>query len=168
MRLSKRAFEEAITEMIGEDVGPIALALRDKKEVSELKLASRTKKDINQVRNLLYKLYNENLVSFTKKKDKDRGWYIYYWSFDKEMIKYLIKKMKKTKITRLRENLEKERHTTFFVCKYECTRLDFENATDFNFKCPECGSLLNFEENNKKISEIQRNIEKLALEIEVK
>ena len=44
-------------------------------------------------------------------------------------------------------------------------RLDFEQATEFEFKCPECGQLLNQEENEKKIKELEKEIKELESEL---
>jgi len=78
MNLSKRVIEETVANTIGQDTVALVNALKNKKDVSEFKLADALKKDINETRNMLYKLYNENLVSSIKKKDKKKGWYVYY------------------------------------------------------------------------------------------
>ena len=36
-----------------------------------------------------------------------------------------------------------------------------EQATDFEFKCPECGELLQQDDNTKKIKELEKEIKKL-------
>ncbi len=71
--------------------------LVDKKE--------KIKYEINVTRNMLYRLYHANLVSFIRKKDKKKGWYIYYWTFNQKRIKDLIKDIKKQRFERLVERL---------------------------------------------------------------
>ena len=116
-------------------------------------------------RNMLYRLYDSNLVSFIRKKDKKKGWYIYYWTFNTKNIKHILKDIKKKKLERLKERLNREKGVDFYTCGNGCIRLDFEQATDFEFKCPECGSLLNLEDNSKKIEEIKKEIAKLEKEL---
>lgn len=51
------------------------------------------------------------------------------------------------------------------MCSNACTRLDFESATNFEFKCPECGSLLNQQENLKTIEYLKSQIKELEKEL---
>src|SRR3989344_7829324 len=106
MRLSNKIVEDVVIEVAGDDVLPLVQALKNKKNVSEFKLAESLKKEVNSTRNMLYRLYDHNLVSFVRKKDKKKGWYIYYWTFDMKKVKYLLNSIKKTKVTKLKERLE--------------------------------------------------------------
>jgi len=165
MKTSSKLVEEIVSEVAGEDVLPLVKALRNKINVSEFKLADNIRKEINLTRNMLYRLYDNNLVSFIRKKDKKKGWYIYYWTFNQKRIKDLAKDTKKRKFERLVERLNREKTTQFYLCGNKCMRLDFEQSHDFNFKCPECGSLLDLEDNAKLVKELQGGIEKLEKEL---
>ena len=58
--------------------------LYDKENVNEFKIAEKLKKNINEVRNILYKLSSFNVISSTRKKDKRKGWYTYFWTLNVE------------------------------------------------------------------------------------
>ena len=148
-------------EVAGESGIEIANYLRNKKNVSEFKIADALKKDIKRIRTGLYKLVNANIVSSIRKKDKQKGWYIYYWTINVDQIKFLLKDIKAKKLEKLRERTEREKKTLFFVCENRCIRLNFDRATDFQFKCPECGLLMSLEDNTKIIENIEREIELL-------
>ena len=148
-------------EVAGESGIEIANYLRNKKNVSEFKIADALKKDIKRIRTGLYKLVNSNMVSSIRKKDKQKGWYIYYWTINVDQIKFLLKDIKAKKLEKLRERTEREKKTLFFVCENRCIRLNFDRATDFQFKCPECGLLMSLEDNTKIIENIEREIELL-------
>lgn len=163
-KITSKTVDEIVSEVAGEDVLPLVKALRNKSNVSEFKLADSIKKEINLTRNMLYRLYDNNLVSFIRKKDKKKGWYIYYWTFNQKRIKDLAKDIKKKKLERFVERLNREKNTQFYMCASKCLRLDFEQSHDFNFKCPECGLLMDMEDNSKKIKELQSEIEKLSKE----
>lgn len=165
MKLSNKLIEGVISEVAGEDVLPLVKSLKNKKNVSEFKLAENIKQEINITRNMLYRLYNSNLVSFMRKKDKKKGWYIYYWTFNPKMVKYLSSSLKKRRFEHLKERLKREKSSDFFTCESKCVRLDFEQATDFQFKCPECGSLLNQEDNTEKIKKLEKEIKGLEKEL---
>ncbi|MEK6849512.1 MAG: hypothetical protein AABY01_02995 [Nanoarchaeota archaeon] len=150
--------EDVVTSLVGEDVLPLVKALKNKTNVSEFKLASSIRREINLTRNMLYRLYDHNLVSFMRKKDKQKGWYIYYWTFNLKRIKYLATDLQKKRLEKLQERLHREQTTQFYSCEDNCIRLSFDQATDFEYKCPECGKLLNQEDNAPKIAEIQAEI----------
>lgn len=168
MKLSNKLIVEVISEVAGEDVMPLVKVLKNKKNVSEFVLAENIKQEINITRNMLYRLYNFNLVTFIRKKDKKKGWYIYYWTFNPKMIKYLSQTTKNKKLEKLNERVKREKSSDFFACGNKCIRLDFEQSTEFQFKCPECGNLLDQENNTEKIKELEKDIKKLEKELKQK
>ncbi|HLC32845.1 MAG TPA: hypothetical protein VJJ82_03395 [Candidatus Nanoarchaeia archaeon] len=165
MRITPAIVDEVVSEVAGNDVLPLVKAMRNKTNISELKLAILIKREINVTRNMLYRLYDNNLVSFTRKKDKKKGWYIYYWTFNQKRVKDLIKDIKKHKYEKMLDRVNREKNVQFYICSNKCLRLDFEQSHDFQFKCPECGSLLNLEDNTQKIKELEKELEKLHKEL---
>jgi len=165
MKLTNKIIDDIIAEVAGEDVLPIAKALKNKKNISEFTIAKELKEEVNIVRNKLYRLYNANLVSFIRKKDKIKGWYIYYWTFNNKRLEPLAMELKKKRLEKLGERIKRERENHFFMCENSCVRVDFEQATGFEFKCPECGELMQQEDNAQKIKEIENEIEELEKEV---
>ena len=167
MRLTNKLLKDTVLEVAGESAVPIVDYLKDKKNVSEFIIAEKLDFDIHLVRHSLYKLHDNNLVTYIRKKDRQKGWYISYWTFNAQRVKELIKRMKLLKLDKLSDRLEKEEgnRNGFFMCSNACTRLDFEHATNFEFKCPECGSLLNQLDNSKTIDNIKEQIKILKKEL---
>jgi transcription initiation factor TFIIE subunit alpha len=165
MRLSNIAIEEVITEVAGQDVIPLVMVLKNKKNVSEFKLADSIKQEVNITRNMLYRLYNSNLVSFIRKKDKKKGWYIYYWTLDLKRVRYLVSELKKKRLKQLKERLERESEGQFFICPNNCIRLDFDQAMNFEFKCPECGTIIEQEDNTELKRKLEGEIKELEGEL---
>lgn len=165
MRLTNKLVDSVVTEVAGEDVLPLVRALKNRRNVSEFKLADKINTEVNRTRNMLYKLYQNNLVSFIRKKDKKKGWYIYYWTFRPGMVKYLYADVRKKKIETLNERLKREEVSQFFVCPNACIRLDFEQAFGFEFKCPECGQVMGLENNKGKVENIKAEITRLEKEL---
>lgn len=165
MKLSNKLVEDVVTAVAGEDVLPLVKLLKNKKNVSEFKLAETLELEINVTRNMLYRLYHSNLVSFIRRKDKKKGWYIYYWTFKIKQIKYLAMSLKKDRLERLQDRLAREKGSSFFVCPDTCMRLDFEQAVGFEFKCPECDMLMQQESNEDKIKQLEKEIKEIKKEI---
>lgn len=168
MKITNKLIEEVVVEVAGSDVLPLLKILKDKSNVSEFKLAEQIETEVNQTRNMLYRLYDANLVSFIRRKDKRKGWYIYYWTFEKKKIGYLALKLKAQRLEKLKERLKREINGQFFTCANECMRLSFEQALNFEFKCPECGELMNQKDNSKIIKEIEKKIKLLEKEVKKK
>ena len=165
MKLSNKLVEQVVSDVAGEDVIPLVRQLKNKKNVSEFKLAEAMELEVNLVRNMLYRLYHANLVSFTRRKDKKKGWYIYYWTFKIKQVKYVAINLKKQRLERLKDRLSREQDSSFYTCPNDCMRLDFDSAINFEFKCPECASLMQQESNGKKIGEIEDEIRALEKEV---
>ena len=90
MKLTNTKIYDAVKEVVGEDSVKIIEYLKDKKNISDFKIAEKVDRDIHEVRNILYRLYNFNLVSYYRKKDRQKGWYISYWTFNKKRIKEFL------------------------------------------------------------------------------
>ena len=165
MKLSNKIVEDVVSEVAGDDVVPLVKALKNKKNVSEFKLAESIKQEVNITRNMLYRLYDSNLVSFVRKKDKKKGWYIYYWTFDSKKIKYLVTKLKTKRLAKLKGRLEREKQNQFYSCSTQCIRLDFDQAMNFEFKCPECGNLIEQEDNAEEIKKLEAEIKELESDL---
>lgn len=166
LRLDSDALNELIREIAGKEVVPLVDLLKDKINISEFVLADKLKITVNQVRNMLYRLYSYNLVSFIRKKDKKKGWYIYYWTFNNLKAKDEIIKLKKRKIENLKKLLEREKEGNFFICPDKCIRLKFDDALNYIFKCPECSKVLEHEDNTKNIERIKKEIEEIEGSLE--
>jgi transcription initiation factor TFIIE subunit alpha len=158
MKITNKLIEEVVSTVAGEDTVPLILAIKDKKNISEFKIADMLKEQINITRNMLYRLLDQDLVHFIRKKDRIKGWYIYYWTFNPRQIKYLTVKLQKERLFKLRERLERENSALFFACPEGCIRLDFEQAMNFEFKCPECGSIIQQQDNSEEIKKLKSKI----------
>src|SRR3989339_2095243 len=153
MKITNIKVNDTVREVIGEDSVKIIDYLKDKKNVSDFKIAEKVDRDIHEVRNILYRLFNHNLVTYYRKKDRQKGWYISYWTFNKKRIKDLMKSLHYSKLEKFTERLKVEEANVgnFYLCPNACVRVNFEKATDFEFKCPECGNILNIQDNTKTI-----------------
>ena len=165
MRLTQKKIDEVIIQVLGENGLKLVQIIKDKENVSEFEIAKKLKKDIKVVRKMLYLLYNHNLVSFTRKKDKQKGWYIYYWTLVIESVRFVYLKKRREQLVLLIEELNRETNRVFFQCPQECARLDFDDSMEFEFRCPECGKLLEQDNSAKRIQTIKGNIIEIETEL---
>lgn len=165
MKVSTKLVEDVVAEVAGPDTVELVRAIKNKKNISEFKIAEMLSLDVNIIRNMLYRLYDNNLIAFVRRKDKKKGWYIYYWTFNPKRIKQLYIDVRKKKLDKLRDRLTREKANYFFSCSTRCMRVDFDQATEFEYKCPECGQLMSQEDNSQKINEIEGEIAKIEGEL---
>jgi len=163
MKITNKKIFEVVEEVVGDDAIKVVEYLKDKKNISEFKIAEKISCEIHQIRNILYRLHSQNLVTYNRKKDRQKGWYISYWTFNKKRVRELIGMLKNQKLEKYRERLEKEEENKgcFFMCKNACIRMDFDQATEFNFKCPECGILLDQQDNTRTIEFLRDKIKEM-------
>jgi len=164
MVLSTKRLHQVISEVAGVDAIKVISYLKDKKNVSEFIVAEKTKLDMQTTRHILYTLHGYNIATYIRKKDRQKGWYISYWTFNRPKVKELIARLKRERLERLTEQLKREEDNkdNFYICVKACVRVDFEQAFNLEFKCPECGSLLNLQENTKTILNIKEKIKELS------
>ncbi|MBN2368597.1 hypothetical protein JXC34_06255 [Candidatus Woesearchaeota archaeon] len=160
-----KMISEVVGELLGEDAVTIVMYLKGKEQVSEFEVARVMKTDIHLARAMLYKLYENNLATFERKKDRVKGWYVTFWDFFPDNIPYIYKKLQSKKLESLRERLMRETDNEFYMCTNACTRMDFDKAAEFNFKCPECGCLMNPMDNKRTIEFINEKIQDLQKEM---
>ena len=165
MDILDKIVDDFISEEIGKDVLDLVQYLKKRENVSEFKIAEHFNLTVNQIRNMLYRLYAHSLVDFTRKKDKKKGWYIYYWDFylKRAFETALVHKEKRLEI--LRDLLKKEETGQYFSCPDNDVRLVFEQAIEHGFKCPECDKVLVQDNNARKVQRIIKTMGELEEEI---
>lgn len=161
MKVSTKIISEVVGELLGEDAVNVAFYIKSKSHVSELQVAKDLNLEVPTARSILYKLYENNLAIFERKKDQQKGWYLTYWDFYLDNIYHLYKQILKRKIEKLNDRLKKEENNEFYMCNNACTRMDFDKAVNFDFKCPECGILMNPMDNKRTIEFIHEQIQDL-------
>ena len=84
MKIQQKDMEDMIVEISGKEALPVYKLLKGKDNVNEFIIANKLKISINQIRNILYKFEQYNLVSSSRKKDRKKGWYIYFFTFNQK------------------------------------------------------------------------------------
>ncbi len=167
VKITIEVLDELVTALCGEDVLPLMHILWNKNNVSEFKLAEMLNVTVNQTRNMLYRCNEHNLVSFLRKKDKKKGWYIYYWSLNRRSAENALLKFRERQHEEFKQRLGREEEGIFYVCPMGCMRLKMEQAMEYDFKCQECGALLVQQDNTKTIANIKKRVNELEKELAI-
>jgi len=154
-------------DIAGKQAEEIVDLLIGKKDVNEFLIAKKMKLTINQVRNMLYKLSDKGLVSFTRKKDKRKGWYIYFWTLNSLKSLTLLEKKLSEEFDQLEKQLKNRKTKRFYSCKICNIEVSEGTALLNQFTCPECGQVYVLSENNKLIKELENKINKSRKSLEL-
>ena len=149
---------DIVNEIVGDEATIIVEFLYSNPGASEFDISENVGFTVSQVRSILYNLKAKNLIDYDRKKDKEKGWYLYYWRVLPQNFETVYMNEKKTKLQQFKERLETEESSIYYICPNFCKRLSFEDALEDNFTCPVCGSLMNEENKTRKVEMLKRNI----------
>jgi len=158
--------EKLLKKIIGDYAGPESDKLVDllynKKNVNEFLITKKLNLTINQTRNMLYKLGDEGLVRFIRKKDKKKGgWYTYFWTLKVKKSLEKFKESTEKEINELenqRKSREKERYYYSPIADLEYTE---EEAILHDYTCPETGEVLEVKDNVALVEQIKNKVTEL-------
>jgi transcription initiation factor TFIIE subunit alpha len=155
--------KNVVSSVAGQSASPIVDLLFNKKNVNEFLIAKKLKLTINQTRNILYKLADEGIVSFTRKKDRTKGgWYTYFWTLNSGKGLMRFREHLTDEIEKLKNQLTSKKTERFFYCANCQLESNEESALLHQYTCPECGEVLQLKEKGKEIETIEREVARLV------
>jgi transcription initiation factor TFIIE subunit alpha len=146
-------------ELVGDEASEVVEFLYDNVGASEFDISENLGFSVAQIRSILYELKAKNLIDYDRRKDKEKGWYLYYWRLVPTNFETVYSNEKKKQLENFKERLQNEEQMTYYICPNFCKRISFEDALEHNFTCNVCGSLMNEENKSRKIEMLKRNIE---------
>lgn len=152
-----------VAAITGQHASGVVDFLYDKKNVNEFLIAKKLKLTINQTRNVLYKLADEGIVSFSRKKDKKKGgWYTYFWTLNvgKGLLKFREHLLKNMEGIRHEMNLKKT--VRFYHCPNCGIESNEESALLYQYTCPECGEVLQLKDKSREVENMEKELVKLG------
>ncbi len=151
--------KDIATSLAGEKAKGIVELLYGKKNVNEFIIAKKLNVTINQTRNLLYRLADEGIVSFIKKKDRKKGgWYTYFWTLNHDKSLYKFEAALLKTLEQLRQQMSVKKNERFFACPNGDSEFNEENALQHEYTCPECGEILQVKDNLKEVGVHEKDI----------
>jgi len=163
----KKLLMEIVVSIAGKQAEEIVNLLDGEKYVNEFIIAKKLNLTINQTRNILYKISDEGLVSFIRKKDKRKGWYTYFWKI--EVLKSLefLKDNLMKKMDQVAHQIKSRETKEFYSCDTCNIEFSEENALIHDFTCNECGNIVSRKDNAPSIKEYTKELDKLKKELEL-
>ena len=162
-----KLLQDLVEELAGVGTNRIVDILYSKRDVNEFFIAKKMDLTINQVRNILYKLSADGLVTFIRKKDKRKGWYIYYWTLKIEKCLVKLEQSLINKIENLKSILNSRETKRFYVCKSCSIEVGEEKALENGFSCEECAEIYELSDNSNQIRDTKDKIVKVEKDLKL-
>lgn len=166
-KMQTKLLKSIVADIAGKQAVEIVDLLVGKKDVNEFMIAKKLNLTINQTRNILYKLSDAGLVSFTRKKDKRKGWYIYFWTLNSLKSLVLLENNFLHEIREFENQLKSRKTKRFYFCKTCNVEVGEESALLSDFTCQECGEVYSLAENERVIKELVNHISKIKKSLDV-
>jgi transcription factor E len=154
-----------IEDLINKQSVEIIDLLAGKKNVNEFSIAKNLNLTINQTRNILYKLSDFGLVSFIRKKDKRKGWYIYFWTLNIHQALSLLNKNLNKKLGLIKNQIKTRSEGRHYMCTTCTIEVTEETALLNDFICPECEEVYELSDDSELIEELKKKITKIEREL---
>ncbi len=164
--------QKVATVIGGPEAVQVVMVLKKLREATDDQILASIGEDaetdikLNDVRKILFKLYNHSIVQCDGVRDEATGWFIFRWSLQLDQVEGFIKNQKKRVIRLLQTRLDYERAHDFYHCSTPtCERLPFEEAMEYVFRCPTCDKLLQYFDNAKIIAVLETKLTQLENEL---
>ncbi len=138
---------------------------KKKKAVTDEEIGKKLPLKITEIRTILNRLHYRGIACYQKTRNNKTGWYSYTWEIRPKRIAELILEQQAEKIQKLESQRSFESTYSFFACKKGCNNFPFEIAAEYEFKCPECGTVMGSIDNKKQVSLLNKRINIMKHEV---
>jgi len=154
--------KNVVATIAGQQSVGIVDFLYGRKNVNEFLIAKKLNLTINQTRNILYKLADEGIVGFIRKKDKKKGgWYTYFWTLNVSRGLFRLRDHLMKNIVAMKSQMHLKKTERFYHCDNCSLESTEENALLYQYTCPECGEVLQLKDKSKEVEQLGKDIIKL-------
>ncbi len=150
-----------LVERVAGEVGLILFSLEIEGEFTDDQLALELGIEINEIRRALFAMYEIGLAEYTRRRDDETGWMEYYWRINYDKAKEVLRRELEKTVRKLREKIEQETSTIFYICPNMCVKVSYDEAMELNFTCPRCGTMLEYLDCSKAIEKIEEEIRRI-------
>lgn len=159
--LTNRQVNKLLEEIVGHDGVLVLKACDLKKGTTDEGIAKKTNLSLSIIRSQLNQLHYKGLIRYHREKNAETNWYTYTWFANMDKINEVISGEWSNYLDKLEKQLDYESNYIFYSCGDGCGKLAFELASEYDFKCPDCGKELQNIDNKVKIKELVGEIKEV-------
>ncbi len=94
--------KEFIVEIANEDALEVVKQLKEMGEATDEDIAENVDYDLNNVRKILYKLYDNGMADYSRSRDEQSGWITYNWRLTLDNVDEVLRNRKKDLLEELK------------------------------------------------------------------
>lgn len=164
---SVEVLERFIERLLGEEALKIFRTLaNERRDMTEDEISEKVGFGKNITRKTLYSLSEYRLVLYKRVKDRDTGWYYYYWRLNYEELPFVLLELKKDIVSKLREKAARLREeSSVYVCPACNRKYSFNQAFEREFRCEYCNVELVYVDASSLVKKLDEIIHKLEEEL---
>lgn len=162
-----KLLEEFVKNLLGDEALKILKTLlSENKDLTEDEISEKTGFAKNITRKNLYLLQEYRLVSYKRIKNRETGWYYYYWRVNTDELPLVLIELKKDILSKLKQKAEKlASGGSSYVCPSCNRKYTFNEAFDREFTCDFCNTELVYVEVNPFAEQLNKVIRRLEEEL---
>ena len=159
--LTNRQVNKLLQEIVGKDGVLVLKACDLKRGITDEGIAKKTGLKLSTIRSQLNQLHYRGLIRYHREKNQETNWYTYTWFTNADKVNEVIAGEWGNYMAKLENQLDYESNYIFYNCGNGCDKLPFELASEYDFKCPECGNELKNINNKAKVKELVKEIKEV-------
>jgi transcription initiation factor TFIIE subunit alpha len=169
-KLKKNISEDKTTISFLEKIaGPLAPEIitifKQDSEYSPDEIAKKLNEKITNVRCTLNSLHYRGIACYKREKQNQK-FYEFKWSIKFKKIIELVIEQELEKYKKLDESISEKKDRDYFVCPKKCVEVPFEIAAAYDFKCPNCNTILELIDIKNVVASIKRQKTKIKTNVE--
>ena len=173
---SENTLNPILEQLVGEGTVAVAQILLAEGEMTDEAIAAKLQENstsdeplemsLKIVRKSLYKLNEKYLASYRRVRDPETGYFIYYWTIQRERLRILIQNRRKRSLQVIGQRLShEERHLLYHCSSIQCPSVTFGSAFEAGFVCPSCGEPLIQQDNEDSIRFLKGKVDAMKANI---
>lgn len=144
-----------VLDRIGEDELTILEELVERGPTTDTVLAEALDARTSTIRRALYQLYEERIADYEENRDREKGWLTFVWDYTPQEAMRALDDAREAAVRELEAEIEEAQEKELFECESGHGRLEFADAMDVEFHCPECGGMLEREDTEERVATLE-------------
>lgn len=144
-----------VRDRIGEDELTILEELVERGPTTDTVLAEALDTRTSTIRRALYQLYEERIADYEENRDREKGWLTFVWDYTPHEAMRALNDARKEAVREIEAEIEEAQEKELFACEMGHARLEFADAMDVDFHCPECEGMLEREDRQERVASLE-------------
>lgn len=150
-----------VREELGAEGLEVLENLADLGKATDTDLAELLGTRTSTIRKALYTMYEQRVADYAEHRDPATGWLTFVWQYTPEQAQRALDDARHKAAQSLRREIEEEATKEFYRCPAGHARMEFGQAMDMRFCCPDCGQPVEPEDRAERLAALEAQLSEL-------